>query len=384
MKSGVPQGGTLAPVLFIIFMNDIIHSSNIFDFSMYADDTCLILGIERGKYDEIIKTELEKVVDWFSSNDLMLNINKTDYLNFGPHYNKCYIKGEYDLSELHMSVPLFTVAKEDYEPEGPDHIELNKKGEYVLQDLHNVCPAYFINNEFIEMPDGEYVFESPNVKYLGVYFDNKLSFDRHISILCCKLNRMVGTLWKCSHLSIKTKKTIYHSLVESHLNYGILLWGSNFSKNIIGNYESSHIPSNLQNLKKTLNKVIRAIFRKPKYDKTKKLNTPSSPLYKELNVLKLNDLYFYNLATIVHDFYNEDLFPSKIKEKYIKKESITEVQTRHNALELYYQKTKKVSTFKKPSLSSAAFWNKIPQEIRGISSKNLFKSKIKIYLMTNY
>ena len=383
LKTGVPQGGILAPVLFIIFMNDIIHSSDIFDFSMYADDTCLILGLDKNNYEATIKIELEKVVDWFSSNELMLNIKKTDYLNFGPHYKKCYIKGEYDLSDLHTTAPLFCFEKEDYEPEGPDHTELNKKGEYMLQDLHNVCPAYFFN-EFIVMPDGNYIFEPPDVKYLGVYIDNTLSYNKHINILCCKVNRIVGILWKCPHLSIKTKKIIYHSLVESHLNYGILMWGSNLSKNITGNYDHNHIPSNLKNLNKTINKVVRAIFRKPKYDKINKVNTPSSPLYKELDVLKLYDLYYYNLASIVHDFYYEEDFPSKLGAKFIKKEDITTVKTRHNENELYYQNPRIISTFKKTSLSSAAYWNTIPLDIRSTRSKITFKRKLKLHLMLNY
>ena len=53
-------------------MIDIIKSSNVFDFSMCADD----MGIDKNKlYDDTLKTELCKVIDWFSCNDLMLNVN---------------------------------------------------------------------------------------------------------------------------------------------------------------------------------------------------------------------------------------------------------------------------------------------------------------------
>ena len=47
---GIPQGGILAPMLFILFMNDITHSSDVFEFSIYVDDTCLILGINSKQY----------------------------------------------------------------------------------------------------------------------------------------------------------------------------------------------------------------------------------------------------------------------------------------------------------------------------------------------
>ena len=382
-QCGVPQGSTLAPLLFIIFMNDIIQSSDIFDFTLYADDTCLLLGINKYKYEETMKSELVKVVDWFSSNDLLLNIKKTDYLHFGPHYNKCYLKGEYDMSELHTVAPEFYFINDDSVYNGPDHVEVNKKGEYVLQDLHMVCPKYFFD-EFIEMPDSSYIFEPPDVKYLGLYFDNTLTFKRHIDILCCKLNRMVGIMWKSNHLSIETKKIIYYSMVESHLNYGILVWGSNFSKKILGKYDSTYIPTNLKNLNKTLNKILRAIFRKPKYDKVQKVNTPSNPLYKNLGVLKLCNLYYFNLASLVHDFYHGNILPQKIAEKYTKTESVSQIATRHNELKLYYKTPRLSSTFKKPTVASAAFWNTLPIDLRVITSKKGFKRRLKLYLLDRY
>ena len=195
---------------------------------------------------------------------------------------------------------------------------------------------------------------------------------------------MVGIFWKCDHITIETKKTIYHSLVESHLNYGILIWASNFSKNLTENYKIDHIPKNLQNLNTTLNKVIRAIYRLPKYNKQNKTYTSNTPLYKKLGVLKLHCLYYYHLALICHDYFYSINFPDKISQSFTLKENVSCRSTRSNELELYYTSPRLHSTYKKPTLAAAMLWNMLPLEIRKYKIKQTFKFHLKNHLIENF
>ena len=381
LTCGVPQGGTLAPILFILFINDIVNSSEIFDFSIYADDTCLIIGICRNDYNDRIKTELQKVMAWFNCNDLLVNVDKTDYLHLGPNYSKVYIKGEHDLTELHSVAPLYCFESED--PSDPDHTVLNKKGEFALQDLYKVCPSYHLQ-EHIELDDGTIITENDKVKYLGLYFDSSLIFKHQVAIVSCKVNRLVGIYWKMADLDLDIKKTIYHSLVESHLNYGILIWGSSISKNVHGNFPAGHVPENLKPVKKAQNKVIRAIFRVPKYDRINKVATEMLPLYKKLEVMKLHDLYYYNVGLLCFNYLKVNDFPDKLDGYFLKKSDVNSRDTRSGDNDLYYQPPRLSSTYRKPSLCGAAFWNTLPEHIKNIKKLNDFKFKLKRYFLSQY
>ena len=88
ISTGVPQGSILVPLLFIICINDISQSSEMFNFITYGDDTTLSSTLNNFKNTEnidagsLINDELGKINEWLEINKLSLNINKSRYMLF--------------------------------------------------------------------------------------------------------------------------------------------------------------------------------------------------------------------------------------------------------------------------------------------------------------
>ena len=83
IKCGVPQGSVLGPLLFLIYINDIINSSKLFNFTLFADDTSLYYSCKNtNNLENVVNTELAKISDWLSANRLSLNVAKSKLLYF--------------------------------------------------------------------------------------------------------------------------------------------------------------------------------------------------------------------------------------------------------------------------------------------------------------
>ena len=70
--SGVPQRSTLGPILFNIFLNDLLEVLRNSDIHNFADDnTISVASKKRDTLLERLKNESEAAVNWFRNNNMI-------------------------------------------------------------------------------------------------------------------------------------------------------------------------------------------------------------------------------------------------------------------------------------------------------------------------
>ena len=120
--------------------------------------------------------------------------------------------------------------------------------------------------------------------FLGITIDSNLLWKEHVKKVRIKLSRSIGVIRRLQKtLACTTLKVLYNSLILPHLQYGLLLWG-NHAKELT-----------------TLQKRAIRVVMKAKY------LSHSEPLFKELSILNLNDMYKLSSLKFYFKYQKEDL-----------------------------------------------------------------------------
>ena len=171
---GVPQGATLGPLLFLIYINNLPNCINSTP-RLFADDTCLMINATTLKHlEKNLESEINQVCDWMIANKLTLNTSKSNLLIINPKRNAFQCE-----------------------------LSINSKA----GTIRSLAQA----------------------KYLGVILDDNLNFRQQLKSLETKIARVVGILYKLKYLLPENAMlNLYYALVHSNHIYGILVWGNTF------------------------------------------------------------------------------------------------------------------------------------------------------------
>ena len=166
VPSGVPQGSVLAPLLFVLYVNDLPDALNC-QIKTFADDSKLYRAVRLEADAIALQENLDSAIHWADEWQLMFNADKCKALHFGR------------------------------------------------SNRHHV---YSLRGKPLE--------ETAAERDLGVYMDSDLKFRKQAAAAVSKASQVMAVIRRSFQLLDRaTLPVLFKTLVRPHLEYGNIVWG---------------------------------------------------------------------------------------------------------------------------------------------------------------
>lgn len=168
-SSGVPQGSNLGPILFILFINDLPQCLRVCQVLLYADDAKIYCKVPNFASTCAIQQDIDSLQSWSLRNGLNINLDKCHFISF------CRGQRNFDSQ--------YSIA------------------------THNIQRLEAIRD-------------------LGVLYDETLSFDNQIRVVCNKCLRIFGLIRNVTvdFKHVSTLVYLYRALMLPILLYCSSIW----------------------------------------------------------------------------------------------------------------------------------------------------------------
>ncbi|KAL5251660.1 hypothetical protein ACHWQZ_G017138 [Mnemiopsis leidyi] len=246
VRSGVPQGTVLGPILFVLYINDLLDSIEFSIGFSFADDTKLIGAIQDEDSVRLLQNDLDTVIKWSAANNMELHEKKFEVVSY-----------KLNTSKIMRQLPFYPLTVE-----------------YSTSCGHIIEPQV-------------------TVRDLGVYVSNERSWTLHIEKTIQGARQMAA--WALSAFrdrSTIVMLTLYKSLVRPKLEYCSPVWNPHKVSDI----------QKIENVQRSFTKKISGCKELTYWDRLKKLGILSLQrrrerysivhVWKILNDLAPNDLQF--------------------------------------------------------------------------------------------